>query len=314
MRRYVGSAQTIRRASTRPFRIAHVDDLTVETFRRNAFVPAVPCTFAKGSFASIPARSAWFEPKHNDNNGATSGHGLRIAHLTSFARTVVPLELTTFKVPVDTLSNLAPQVTHFERFEAPLSYFLDYPACAADDEVKAQHDDQSTSRVWNQLYLAQCPIASLDPAMRAELPVPDLVLEAGKGDVYDSSIWIGASPTYTPLHKDPNPNLFVQLVGTKKVRLCEPALGAAIFYEVQRRLGRGGASASMRGYEMMQGSERVMLEDIVWNDRGIATSINELMTEVTLDSGDGLFIPKGWWHSVKGIEPGILGSVNWWFR
>jgi len=33
-----------------------------------------------------------------------------------------------------------------------------------------------------------------------------------------------------------------------------------------------------------------------------------------LEAGDGMFIPKGWWHSVKGVGKGIIGSANWWFR
>jgi len=49
----------------------------------------------------------------------------------------------------------------------------------------------------------------------------------------------------------------------------------------------------------------------VWSD-GEDTIGGAWQTE--LDAGDALFIPKGWWHSVKGLGDGINGSVNWWFR
>jgi len=146
--------------------------------------------------------------------------------------------------------------------------------------------------------------------MQNDLPTPDIVLHAGKGDVYASSIWLGQAPTYTPLHRDPNPNLFVQLAGVKQIRLFKPEIGRAIFAKVQERIG-GRASATMRGEEMMQGMEREALEKEVWAGEG---EFRAGAWEAEVESGDALFIPKGWWHSVKGVGEGMTGSVNWWFR
>lgn len=75
--------------------------------------------------------------------------------------------------------------------------------------------------------------------------------------------------------------------------------------------------ASMRGEEMMAGAERDVLEDVVWNSR---EGNGEECWEGEVVSGDGLFIPKGWWHSIKSSssshdgDQGVIGSVNWWFR
>ena len=62
---------------------------------------------------------------------------------------------------------------------------------------------------------------------------------------------------------------------------------------------------------MMQGEERRVLEKTVWGDEEVEGPDG---WEAELESGDALFIPKGWWHSVKGVGEGINGSVNWWFR
>lgn len=148
--------------------------------------------------------------------------------------------------------------------------------------------------------------------MRHDVPTPELVLEAGRGDIYDTSIWIGRAPTYTPLHRDPNPNLFVQLAGRKRVRLFKPDVGSEIFHRVQATIG-GSASATMRGVEMMEGMERKEMHKAVWNDTG-ESEWPAMGLECELAAGDGMFIPKGWWHSIKGIGDGITGSVNWWFR
>lgn len=174
-----------------------------------------------------------------------------------------------------------------------------------------QNSDPSSAHAQQsaRIYIAQAPLPDLPSSMRADLPTPELVLKAGKGDVYDSSIWLGQAPTYTPLHKDPNPNLFVQLAGRKVVRLYAPKAGMRVFSRVQEMIG-GGGSASMRGEEMMVGEEREVLEKEVW---GEGESGGDAW-EAELEGGDALFIPKGWWHSVKGVGGGINGSVNWWFR
>jgi hypothetical protein len=135
-------------------------------------------------------------------------------------------------------------------------------------------------------------------------------MHAGRGDIYDTNLWIGLAPTYTPLHRDPNPNLFVQLAGTKIVRLFEPVVGADIFKRVQKEAG-ANASAVFRGDEMMKGQERELLENEVWGDKPCENTANRAVGyEVQLGRGDGLFIPNGWWHSIKGVGEGITGSAS----
>lgn len=171
----------------------------------------------------------------------------------------------------------------------------------------------ASSELPARVYLAQASLADLPAEMRHDIPTPDMVLEAGKGDVYDSSIWLGRAPTYTPLHRDPNPNLFVQLSGAKRVRLFNPQLGAYCFHQVQASIG-ANASATMRGAEMMEGAERLALEQAVWGDDHDDAPWRSQGLECEVGPGDGLFIPQGWWHSIKGTGNGIIGSVNWWFR
>lgn len=187
------------------------------------------------------------------------------------------------------------------RFDAPLALLI-----AA---LRYNAETKGPSRL-RQLYIAQSSLDDLPAELSRDLPAPRVVAEAGRGDIYASSVWLGLEPTYTPLHRDPNPNLFVQLRGFKGVRLLPPGDGDAVFRQVQERLGRWGGNSRIRGAEMMEGPERKLLRDVVWKERVWP------LQEAQLGPGDALFIPKGWWHSVRSrSEDGRLnGSVNWWFR
>ena len=196
----------------------------------------------------------------------------------------------------------------------------------------------------------------------------------------------------TPLHRDPNPNLHLQLGGRKIIRLFPPDIGNDIFEYVREQIAldrvspaknvdgdsggndidvRGSdesASAAFRGDEMMIGEERRLLDEIVWGDdmsemTGATDEVDDTVSdadhqygsdhrdgeatmldgenadrtvafghnhdpwrsfrqshalEAQIGMGDTLFIPKGWWHAVRGIENrssgAVVASVNWWFR
>lgn len=149
--------------------------------------------------------------------------------------------------------------------------------------------------------------------MIEDLPTPGIVAKAGTCDIYDTNLWLGIAPTYTPLHRDPNPNLFVQLAGHKIVRMLSPEAGDRVFARVQGQLGKS-AFASFRGEEMMKGEERKLLEAEVWDEESRLGEDRDQGLEAHVCDGDGVFIPKGWWHSIKGVGGNVLGSVNWWFR
>ncbi|XXG95584.1 casein kinase 2 regulatory subunit [Hypoxylon texense] len=182
----------------------------------------------------------------------------------------------------------------FQQFDAPLSLIMS--ACQFNSTR-----ENPAERI-KRIYVAQSSLSHLPKPLSLDLPTPDVVKHAGKGDIYSSSIWLGLQPTYTPLHRDPNPNLFCQLVGSKRIRLMTPGRGDDIYARVRRELGSHGSSR-FRGAEMMGGRERELLHRAVWDD--------EAVSEVSLGPGDALFIPKGWWHSVASYgQDGELNSSN----
>jgi hypothetical protein len=280
-------------------------DSQITTFQQQCFLPEKPAILPRSEFLNTPARTKWFHVKNNDGNGIVNGNSsptsedqsiasLNTEYLqTHAAHAFVPLELTELADP------LSAEVRSFRQFHAPLHLFLEWMRVA------------KTSPQATRLYLAQCQLLDLPPILRADVPTPDIVAHAGKGDVYDANVWIGHPPTYTPLHRDPNPNLFVQLAGRKIVRLLAPEDGQAVFAGVRRQLGKSSdrGAAAIRGEEMMQGEERALLDDMVWG-APVSAGSDGKGVEAVLGAGDGLFIPKGWWHSIKGVGEGVTASVS----
>lgn len=323
-----------------------------EVFQIKAYIAAVPFQFPRLNSRLPPACSKWFT---HENEAGSHGLGhagfddysgifprsseLNSSFWTEYADTIVPLELTSTR---NTSSPLEDET--FQRTEAPLGILLAYLSSNATNPTTTQ--DQ---RRTHSIYLAQCSLTALPPSLQQDIPTPDLITRSGpiKGDIYASSLWIGRPPTYTPLHRDPNPNIFIQLAGQKVVRLLPPEVGGVVFADVQARIQQDHhniaaaaatvassippSSAAIRGEEMMSGPEKSVLHAAIWPSESgsnnstdppshahesspYAQLLSMYVQETTLGMGDALFIPKGWWHSVKGIGAGVTASANWWFR
>lgn len=271
-----------------------LQDASIDRFREQCFIPERPAILPRQFFRDLPVER-WFTtqndtPRLRLNTEYLEQHG---------SNAFVPLELTQpSPSPSPSAAESHTELT-FRHFHAPLSLFLQWMQTA-------ETNPQQPTR----LYLAQCQLSDLPPVLRADFAIPELVAKAGRGDVYDTNVWIGHPPTYTPLHRDPNPNLFVQMAGEKAVRLISPDEGLGLFATVRRQLGRSGGreAAAIRGEEMMQGPERALLQRAVWDDDAGCEAKGGF--EARLGPGDGLFIPKGWWHSIKGVGEGVTASVG----
>ena len=182
------------------------------------------------------------------------------------------------------------------------------------DEAIATLNAQ-TGQSWpadTNAYVAQSSLDDLSDELASDLPTPEIVRETARGDEYGSSLWMGFPPTSTPLHRDPNPNFFVQLAGIKCFRMLDPPNGALVY---QTALGRG--TGRIRGAEMLVGKESQRMEEWLWGDKTLESPrIEEQRSgrpqiecwEACLNEGDALFIPVGWWHSVRGV--GLASSIN----
>ncbi|KAJ5149361.1 hypothetical protein N7448_000939 [Penicillium atrosanguineum] len=245
-----------------------LEDASVDTFRTKCYAPEQPAILPRSKFNDLPALKNWFQ-SCTPSSGAPSQPTTRlnIEYLQKHAGDAfVPLELTETSPPnpsgdPGSHRHGGTDLLSFRQFHAPLTMFLEW--------MRMADNSPQSSR----LYLAQCQLLDLPPVLRRDFPIPDIVAQAGKGDV----------PCFLR------------------------------FGSNWARVG-GKDAAAFRGEEMMQGQERALLDEMVWSTPASAGSDGGVGYEAHLGTGDGLFIPKGWWHSIKGVGEGVTASVNWWFR
>lgn len=93
-------------------------------------------------------------------------------------------------------------------------------------------------------------------------------------------LWMGGR-TMTPLHHDKTDNLLWQMVGTKLVRMISPMQVAKLENHVGVHSRLGWVTEEMAA------------------ERGIT------LLDFTVHPGEALFMPVGWWHCVRALEPSI---------
>ena len=110
-------------------------------------------------------------------------------------------------------------------------------------------------------------------------------------------LWLGPTGTVTPLHRDSADNLFVQLRGRKSFLLGSPDQWPN-FYPWATTLGAG-----LEGCAVDPESPDLKRHPLF----AAAT-----LLRVELGPSEMLFIPEGWFHHVRALEPQL--SLSFWTR
>jgi ribosomal protein L16 Arg81 hydroxylase len=130
------------------------------------------------------------------------------------------------------------------------------------------------------------------PELRQDFEVP-VYCKSGRGDLYQINAWIGPENTKSPLHFDPNPNLFCQITGRKYFRIYDK-----------------NENCHPHPNWKLKNTSQVDIENVDIVKFPNFNSLNYWEFEVS--PGEIVFIPLKFWHFVKSLEPSI--SINFWFR
>lgn len=108
-------------------------------------------------------------------------------------------------------------------------------------------------------------------------------------------IWIGPKGTLTPLHRDDTDNLFAQVWGQKSFILAAP----------HHRPALGTWSTAPKG-----GLDGCDFNPDAPDYQRFPQARDVTFLRVTLEAGDLLFLPEGWFHQVESVSTSL--SVNFW--
>lgn len=120
--------------------------------------------------------------------------------------------------------------------------------------------------------------------LRQELQPPPALVNVEDERRGTMKLWLGGAGTFTPLHFDEHDILFGQICGRKRVTLIAPQ-------------ERGGLYVRRRFYSEVDVEQPDLQRHPAFAD------VQRL--EVVVEPGDLLFLPVGWWHAVRALEPSI---------
>lgn len=106
---------------------------------------------------------------------------------------------------------------------------------------------------------------------------------------FSTYFWMGPKGTFTPLHHDLTNNMLVQVYGSKKVTLIPAWQVPWLYNDLHVYSEVDFPNFDLKEHPLMQHVTPV---------------------EVTIDAGDALFIPIGWWHCVEGLDKSISISFT----
>ncbi|KAI0668493.1 Clavaminate synthase-like protein [Trametes maxima] len=194
------------------------------------------------------------------------------------------------------------------------------------------------------LYLAQHSLFKQFPALQSDIIVPDYVYAAlNAPDDYPQYVppsneerlvlnaWLGPGGTVSPAHTDPFFNFYAQVVGRKTIWLAPPKASAHMYpypppstpTSSQSPSGEPGEPPRnpAANHETPSMSNTTRVDVFLSSDEELTKSQSEFpkfwrevvpnAMSVTLEPGDLLFFPPGWWHAMRSEEMSF--SVSMWF-
>ncbi|KAG0709638.1 cupin-like domain-containing protein [Suillus ampliporus] len=120
------------------------------------------------------------------------------------------------------------------------------------------------------------------------------------------NLWIGNSRSITSIHSDPYENIYTVIRGRKHFTLLPPCEGWCL-----RVYGRTDNSNGLSVIPSLDTPE-VRWSSVINPDLPGSLPPEAHPLHVTLEEGDTLYLPVGWWHYVKQSGPTTI-ALNWWY-
>lgn len=159
-------------------------------------------------------------------------------------------------------------------------------------------------------YLAQQDLFEKSATLAKQCPILPHTTAGIRGnrEQWRRNVWIGGEGSFTPIHCDPYENVFVQVVGSKRAFLFPPRV-APHLHLFPSKTSQANTSMIPTEELLMAGSEDALRDAFPEFEKALS---DEGTCCVSLNAGDALYIPRGWFHCLRATS--ISASVNAWFR
>ncbi|MEO0869724.1 MAG: cupin-like domain-containing protein, partial [Cyanobacteria bacterium J06642_11] len=157
----------------------------------------------------------------------------------------------------------------------------------------------------NDLYLARCSLKGTSLENVTTLTEIEHTLHL-KNPVTSHNLWCGPAGHTSYLHYDPMDGTLVQLVGSKRITMFPPSQLYNLYpFSIWNHFIHGAKRRAV--YSQVSLAQ----PDLQSFPKFPVASSHRI--EITLQPGDILFIPAGWWHQVTSVGEGVVCSINrWW--
>lgn len=159
-------------------------------------------------------------------------------------------------------------------------------------------------------YLAQQNLFEMSNTLAKQCPVLPHTIAGSRRDreQWRRNVWIGGEGSFTPIHCDPYENVFVQVAGSKRAFLFPPQV-APYLHLFPPNTKQANTSSIPTEDLLLSGSEQPLRDTFPDMEKALS---DPNTCYVSLNAGDALYIPQGWFHCLKSTS--ISASVNAWFR
>jgi lysine-specific demethylase 8 len=174
--------------------------------------------------------------------------------------------------------------------------FSQYMLPSADNKDASTTEDnhESNKNNENRVFLAQYSLQEI-PLLEDDVKPFPAIIQTGKGSLYRTNIWMGGEGgTESPCHYDPFHNIICQVYGKKEV----------ILYSREENVNLYPAYGTVQKNTSLVDfiSPDIVEHPLFSKAKGV---------RAVLEPGDGLYIPKGYWHYCTSKAASC--SVNFWW-
>ncbi|KAG2042840.1 cupin-like domain-containing protein [Suillus americanus] len=127
------------------------------------------------------------------------------------------------------------------------------------------------------------------------------------------NLWIGNSKSITSIHSDPYENIYTVIRGSKHFTLLPPCEGWCLQERMYPHAVYGYTdNSNSLSVVPSPDTPQVRWSSVINPDLPGSLPPEAHPLHVTLEAGDTLYLPVGWWHYVQQSGPTTI-ALNWWY-